>query len=212
MDGFWFYWFCWLMAILVYFFDDIKKRRDLNLSLVLILIISSILTFSIPFISIEVRASLVVFIVLSLKHFLESKKVQLFYHSIICMMVSGVFLGVHYFIYFEPVWLYVSPLMMISCGSLVVVLLLVKQFMYRISVMIFGALQGEVLLTLFLWNDAHPTLDYIIVGDFYFLDILSISLLMIVMWEGIERLSERLKAKWNQGNILPPTRKRKLNA
>ncbi|MBU9723967.1 MULTISPECIES: hypothetical protein [Bacillaceae] len=210
MDGFWFYWFSWMVVIAIYFFDDNKKRRFTYVAIVLLFIISSSLI--VPFFSFETRGTIFVMALLAFLFLKQSQKSHLIYYNFISTILAGIYLGIHYFVFFEPVWLYVSPLIMISFLSFIATIILVKRTIFRLGVIINGIVQGELILMLLLLHNDHAYLDYLIIGDYGFLDITSITLLFTIVWEGIERSALNLSNRWQQNKHLIHSKQKKLNA
>ncbi|SDY86488.1 hypothetical protein SAMN05421736_10424 [Evansella caseinilytica] len=210
MDGFWFFWVFWLIIIATAFFDDNVKRKEIKLFFCFALIISSMITITLP--AVAIRLSFLLAALLTYYYLPKASKRNMVYSFCLSGLLSGVYLLFHYFVYFEPVWLYLSPTTMISSLSFVIVIVLINNHVRRIAVMAAGMLQGEIILAFLLYERYHPILDTYIIGNYAFLDIASIGLLLVLCWNGIEKLMNYVKIEWYQRRLRAQASHKKLNA
>ncbi|MDQ0257494.1 hypothetical protein J2S74_004952 [Evansella vedderi] len=208
MEGFWFFWVMWLIIIGFFFFDNNKKRSEKWVFLCLLLIICS--TIVIPVWNITLRLSFIILGCLCFYHIGKLKWSDKIYCYVVLTFISGMYLLVQYFIYFEPVWLYVSPRTMTCFIALITTIIFIKNHIKRITIMIAGLFQGELLFSLMLWERSHIYFYSVILGDYLFMDIFSISLLGIISWNGLELAVNLFR---NRITYQPaPTSHKKLNA
>src|SRR5699024_391658 len=122
-----------------------------------------------------------------------NKKIHLY---IISLFISGSYLLLHYFIFIEPVWLITNPLIIMIFITVGISIVILKKPVYRIIAAVGGLIQGDFLLWFILWNESHPYSVQYIIGDFSFLDMLSLSLLVIFIWNSLENVANSIKNKW----------------
>ncbi|ADU30116.1 YphA family membrane protein [Evansella cellulosilytica] len=211
MEGFWFYWSLWLIIIAIFFFYVNSISRTKWLLAAFIIMISANFTLSLSMITIKLP--IIGIGLLSFSYIARLKLKDMFYTYFVVTLISGLFLLFHYFIYFEPVWLYISPLISITSLSIIVVILFVKNNLNRLSIVCSGFIQGEVVLFLMLLEQSHIAAASYILGDFFFLDVLAISMISLLCWNRIEYYMGELGSKWNTSMFVKNQKShRKINA
>lgn len=210
MDGFWFYWAIWLLIIGNYFFNDDKKKREKYLIILCLILISA--NVVIPFFSLSIRATLLIFAMIAFQYVIRHKFYGKLYLYFISACISSIYLFVHYFLYFEPVWLYVSPLITITSISVIICIVLLKNQAHRFISLIAGLVQADIILWIILWDRQHPYYQWYIVGDQLFLDVISLSMLIIYFWNGLENAINMLKRTRFSSYFPSQSTKGKLNA
>lgn len=194
MEGFWFFWSIWLIIIGVYFFDSNKSRKEKNVFLLLLLIGTSGIVFSLG--SLSIRMPFVILAILCFYQFAKFKWQEKLYCYFVIILLSGAYFLIQYFIYFEPVWLYVSPLVTICTISSVMAIVFMKNQKKRLLIVTAALIQGEMFFIFSLWEKSHSYFHAIIIGDFLLLDMFSLSMLIVVIWNGLEYGAEFLRNKW----------------
>ncbi|MDG5787615.1 hypothetical protein QA612_08910 [Evansella sp. AB-P1] len=193
MNGFWYYWVLWLLIIYFCFFDENNVRRKKWIYISLFLIISSYIV--IPFLTVSLRISILMIAFLAFYFIAKMMIKDIIYAYVMASFVSFVFLSIKYFVYFEPIWLYISPFVMIISIIVFSVIVFVKKHINRLTITVVGIVQGELLLLILLWQKDHPSYRSFMIGDFTFLNIVSVSLLCILCWNSIETIVEMIKTK-----------------
>ncbi|MFA9556130.1 hypothetical protein ACERII_02310 [Evansella sp. AB-rgal1] len=208
MDGFWFFWAMWLVVIAIQFFDESSRKQKWIVTCLLIISTSSIV---IPFLTISLRMPLIIFAIISFTYIARLDMKNIFYAYILSTLTAAVFLMVNYFIFFEPVWLYVSPLIMVSFLTLFSNIVFMKNQKKRVAILVSGFVQGEGLLVVLLWHQSHPSFSTFIYGDYIVLDMLGMSLFLVLCWNLIENFVEFIKKKWINGKLGPQHSPGKVN-
>ncbi|UTR09608.1 hypothetical protein MM300_17170 [Evansella sp. LMS18] len=197
MDGFFFLWIAWMAMIVIYFFEDNLKKRNLWLIICLTAITGS--SVNLPLLAFSVNGAIVIVTFAACVYVSALHKLSIIYFYFISILLSGLYFFIYYLVYFEPVWLYVPPLYIISVSSFLVVCLLVKKLSNRLAVIVAGLIQGEIIFTLFLWQSSHPFSPDYVVGGKALLDILFLSILFVFCWSKTEEFMEAVKRKWYKG-------------
>lgn len=191
MNEFLFYWIVWLFVIIHYFFNDNKKMRDRNVIILLFLLISS--HFVIPFFSFSFNGAWFIIAIIAFQYVVKLNKKEKIYLYFISACISSLYLFIHYFIFFEPVWLYVTPITAITTIVTFICILFIKKYNYRFVALAIGFVQGDLVQSIILWKNGHPAFETYVVGDFSFLAILAISLFVIFFWNSFENMINKIK-------------------
>lgn len=210
MDGFLFYWTIWLFIIANYFFNEDKKNRDKTLFLLFLLVISS--NVVIPIISFSLRATWLIFALVAFRYIAMQNTGAKIYLFFISTFISGIYLFIYYFVFFEPVWLYLSPLVTISSLGAFICIVLLKKQKHRLAAIGSGFVQGDLVQWFILLENNHLSSKWYIVGDYPFLDIVSISMLIVFIWNGLEMAVHWIKNTGLSKYYAGHSAKRKLNA
>ncbi|WLD91841.1 hypothetical protein [Alkalihalobacillus sp. AL-G] len=187
MDGIYFYWFFWIAWIITTFFMPKTSHRYWLSFLLLLLIFSSTTTIHLD--SYAVNAAFLFAGLISYAYIGKSTVRLIFYSVFSSMIVSVIYVGVHFLILFDPVWLFFDRLYLISFLLCALVLLLSKPLDLRLSILVSGLLNGEIGYALFV-NGLAP--GYI-VGSFDLLDIVALSCMSVTVWWGYESLVSIVK-------------------
>lgn len=194
MDGFIFLWVGWMAIIVIYFFEDNLKKRNLWLVICLAAITGS--SINLQLLAFSVNGAIVILTFAACVYVSAFQKLSIIYFYFISILLSGLYFFIYYLVYFEPVWLYVPPLYIISASCFLVVCLLVKKLSNRLAVAVAGLIQGEIIFTVFLWQSSHPFSPEYVIGGNALLDILLLSMLFVFCWSKTEAFMEAVKRKW----------------
>nr|WP_233274993.1 hypothetical protein [Calidifontibacillus oryziterrae] len=129
--------------------------------------------------------------------FVMAKKSSLtiYYYSICTLIITVGYVGFHLFELFDPVWLIFNRKWMLAFAIVYLTLMLIKDKQDRIVITIIGVSNGELLYSFIL---STFSFRYEI-GSFQFLDSLAIMMLLIVIWNILERIAVYFEATFYKG-------------
>ncbi|TCJ05522.1 YphA family membrane protein [Cytobacillus praedii] len=193
MEGLTFYWISWFFWIITTFFmkKNGQSRFMLSLFLLLLIIVSP---YTVTVINFDLSIA-GLFLCIPLGYFCSSldwkKMIYFFICSFIIMLAYVCF---HLFSLFDPVWLIFPRNWMLAAILLIMSLVLQEKKIYRMYIVLLGAIQGEFLYALILSKYSFPH----VIASLTFLDVLSLSIMLIVLWNGIELLASFYERHFNQ--------------
>ncbi|MFZ3588634.1 YphA family membrane protein [Bacillus sp. DJP31] len=197
MEGISFYWFAWMGWIIITFFMKKGKLRTRLASLVLILLITAHHHSS--FSKIEVSYGFIVLLLITYIQVAYMKNSKLLYILICTFILTFAYVSFQLFRLFDPIWVIFQPSFMVAFILIYLVLLLAKSRKERIIMFLFGVSHGEILYGVIMDYFRFPYS----MGNLSFFDVVVFGIILLFMWDGIERLS----AMFNQG--ISKTSKRK---
>ena len=202
MEGFLFYWITWLFWIIAIFFmkRGTKERYFLAISLLLLIISSSNM---ITILGLQFSASSFVLYFMILLYFAkyESRRNFSLFPSVFIVTIA--FACFQIYELFDPVWIIFPRIWMLSILLAALSIFLIEKKSFRIFILIAGALQGDFLYALILQKLSFPYT----IGSFAFLDVISLTAVLLIIWNGIEILAEYYAKYYNQSG----REKRKLS-
>ncbi|WP_235822808.1 YphA family membrane protein [Cytobacillus massiliigabonensis] len=192
LEGLTFYWVSWFFWIAATFFMDKNHHSRFALSLyLLLLIIASPYTIALFDFDLSIAG---LFLCCPLFYFASrldwQKMIYLFICSFIIMLAYVCF---HLFELFDPVWLIFPRNWMLAVILLIMSLLLHGKKRYRLFIVVLGSLQGEFLYALILSEYSFPY----VIASLAFLDVLSLSAILLALWNGIEFLASFYERHFN---------------
>ncbi|KOP83259.1 hypothetical protein ACFFHH_08385 [Cytobacillus solani] len=193
MEGLTFYWVSWFFWIIATFFMNKNGRSRLMLSLfLLLLIIVSPYTVVLFNFELSIAGLLLCCPLYSFAARLDWKKrMYLLICSFIIMLAYVCF---HLFALFDPVWLIFPRNWMLAVILMLLSFVLNGKKIHRMYIVVLGAIQGEFLYALILSKYSFPY----VIGSLTFLDVLSLSTILIVLWSGMESLASFYERHFNQ--------------
>lgn len=186
MDAIYFYWFSWIGWIIVTFFWDKSKNQFLLGNFILILIMSA--SLHIDFFSFQITGSYIALLFFSSFLLSKVRKRRLLYYLVISLAIVGLSTGFRLFFIFDPVMVLFDPAWMLSIITFLLVVSIVKDGKYRIPLLITGLCQGELVMSLFLYNIYGTQ----IIGEPFILDVIIITVVLLYLWQLFEQLTIRL--------------------
>ena len=193
MEGLFFYWITWMFWILVVFFMNRSSRERFVLALsLLLLIVSSIKTITIFGMHFLASSFVIYFTILFLLGKCERKQVLSVFLSAFIVMLA--FASFHIYELFDPVWLIFPRIWMMSGLLVVLSIFLQPKKSFRFFILVIGSIQGDFLYALIIRKFSFPYT----IGSLSFLDIVSLSAVLLIIWNGIEILAEFYAKYYNQ--------------
>lgn len=171
--GLFFYWFSWMLWIFVTFFMKKNKQRTILSYLILILIIFSNIDLMIG--SYQVSLSFLILLMGCL--LMYTKLSRQLYHLFIAFTIMIGYAAILLWINHTPLWLFIHELILIPFFCSLLVLMLTKSLLNRISTGIFGMLVGEIFYHLILSSYGF----YQSIGDLIFFDYLFVTLILLII-------------------------------
>ncbi|WP_080845439.1 YphA family membrane protein [Cytobacillus gottheilii] len=193
MDGILFYFTAWGIWILTTFFIDKKQPYRLGLSVwILLLIIFSARELTLGTISVSFSA---IFIVLTIYVLLAKYKFKKLCYFLVCQLIGiSAYASFHLFEMFDPVWVIIGREWMLSAILVILSSILMKAKFERFILLASAAIHGEVVNGIIFHSFSFPYH----IGSFVYLDILSISTLVLLIWNGVEYMTAYLGTYFNQ--------------
>lgn len=193
VEGIYFYWFSWLGWIITTFLmKKCSERTALSFVILLVIAVSNS-TFQAG--SVTIRAAFLIILLFSIVLMAKTKGLSLLYYLICSLIISIGYGCFHLFELFDPVWLIFDRKWMLSFVTLYLTLMLVKNYYYRMTIAMIGFCNGELLYSLILNKFAFA----VELGDFPFLDALAVSLLLLSIWNLLEKLALVFEANFQKG-------------
>ncbi len=189
MEGILFYWFTWMGWTITTFLISKTQQRFFLSALLLALIYCSGITLNID--GQLVNSTLFIIIFISYAYLGMNNLTELGYSIFVSILISLCYVGMHFIVVYDPVWIFVDLNFFIAVPLSLVVIFMTKGLQSRLPVLITGYAHGEMAYVL-LFNDLAP--EYII-GSFIFLDILSLSCLIVFLWTIYEDFAGRIRLR-----------------
>lgn len=194
MEGALFYWFSWLGWVWSTFFMSKQNKYRLNIAMgLLILIITS--PYKIEILGMEVYIPafvLMIFLLTETAKLKNRKFINVFVTTFIIMLGYVSFL---LFELFDPVWVIFDRKWMIALGGILMTSILQTERHLQVLALGFGLLQGEVLFSFIMKKLTFPYQ----VASPGFLDIVSLSAMVLCVWVSLHYVAELTGNYMNQG-------------
>lgn len=192
MEGFFFYWLFWMFWIMATFFME-KNQLRLKISIGILLAIT-LSTFSFTFWEIEISYTslfllITVFVWIARQSFKRGSYMLI--TSFILMLSYTVF---QLFELFDPVWLIFNRTIMLSLLMTYLSILLHNKVEVRVLSLVSGAILGDILYSFILRKFTFPHS----VGDYAFLDVVSISIALLLIASGFKKFSIYFESHFKQ--------------
>ncbi|MEK4175537.1 MAG: hypothetical protein C6W58_08925 [Bacillaceae bacterium] len=185
MEGIYYYWFMWIIWVIVTFWLP-KTDARFWLSFFILLNILGSATF-IHFTQIHVGFSYILFALLSF--FILYRTKRLFYSLFSVLIITVAYAGVKLFYLFDPVWFLLDVQMYLSILGVILSNMLSKDFFEGMAFFILGSCYGEALFSSAVYSYYRP----IVIGDFPFLDMLSIGIFSLLIWASFKTFAASLE-------------------
>ncbi len=194
MEGALFYWLSWLGWVWSTFFMSKQNNYRLKIAMgLLILIITS--PYKIEILGIEVYLSAIVLMMYLLMETAKLKTrrfINVFVTTFIIMIGYVSFL---LFELFDPVWVIFNRNWMIALGGILMSSVLQTERHLQVLALGYGLLQGEVLFSFIMKKLSFP---YEVASP-AFLDIISLSAMLLSVWVSFHYIAELTSNYMNQG-------------
>lgn len=193
VEGIYFYWFSWIVWVFATFLMK-KSRERTEVSFVILLALAmSNSVFQIA--GFSIRASFLVLLLFSFMLLTKTKGLLLLYYLISSLIITIGYVCFHLFELFDPVWLIFDRKLLLSFIVLYLILMLVKDFYYRLAIAMVGACNGELLYFFILKRFSFE----VELGSLSSLDALSAIIFFIVTWSSLEKLAQFFEANFHKG-------------
>jgi hypothetical protein len=181
VEGLYFYGFAWAIWIITTFL--MKKKSNIRLPIACLILLAIIIS---PY-TIKIRDTAVSYISIFMMlviftrigYFTLRKKIYFFLTSLIISIGYGTFL---LFELFDPIWIIFKREWMLAILITYLSVLLQEKLAWRISTIIIGCIYGDIIFAIIIQRFSFPYL----IGSMSFLDICSLSSIMLFGWEGIK--------------------------
>jgi len=180
MEGLFFYWITWMTWVYsTFIMKKDSKRLLLSLFFLVIIIISPYSFFVGP-----IHVNFTVILVLFVSYMFIIKKTigQLVYLLLCTLTITIAYVSFHLFELFDPIWLFVDRMWMLTFALVYLTLLLIKDSSTRVACILIGCSQGEMLYGIVL---SKFRFNYEI-GGFAFLDVVALSTIIVFLWMKLE--------------------------
>ncbi|WP_078553258.1 hypothetical protein [Bacillus alkalicellulosilyticus] len=187
MVGIYFYWFIWMFWIGTTFFMEKGKTRTLLSMLLLVVICTA--TLKVPVLAYDVSVAFLLCLGIGYAIIaLGNKAWRQLYLLIVSLIIALVGISFHLFELYDPIIILFHRSWMLGIIYTLLVIALVSNHQQRLSILVVGACQGELMTSLFM--------DTIYVnrtiGDLAFFEIMMITVMFLVIWQGLENASDKL--------------------
>ncbi|MBO9128257.1 hypothetical protein [Bacillus sp. 165] len=173
MEGSIFYCLCWGGWIIATFM--MKKNTQRNLTAVFLLLLIMGASANIPLGVFHVNGSTVVLIVYGFCILAKQTTWKIIYSVISTTVVAMIYATFHLIELYDPVWIAINRVVMLSGLLVYGVILLVKERQMRVAILFIGIVQGEWFVALVLKKFGFHN-D---IGSYAFLDVLSGSIALM---------------------------------
>lgn len=178
--GLFYYWISWLIWIIVTFFMKTEKTQQLLIISILILIIVANKYYTVGHFQISTAYSLILFGSWMMFRILKRHH----YHLMISFTIMIGYSGITIWKNATPLWLFFPDLLFIPIFCSLIIFMLTKGLAARLLTVILGLCTGE-LFSSFIFTSYDM---YQIIGDFHFLDQLSVTILFILFIHFMQQL------------------------
>lgn len=161
--------------------------------IVLLTIICSNLSFEI--VGTKVSLAFLLLLVFCLLSITNKRGLILYYYTVCSLIISIGYVGFHLFGLFDPVWLIFDRKWMLAFAILYLTLMLIKNSYDRISIAAIGICNGELIYSFILDRFMFP----FEIGTLQFLDVFAMLIVLIVIWNVLERLVIYFEANFYRG-------------
>jgi hypothetical protein len=180
MEGLYFYWIAWIGWVYTTFMMD-KGRKRLLLSMLLLLIIS-LSTKDVLIKTYHLNVVHLLILVIPFTMIVKKTIAQKVYLLICSLTITIAYVTFQLFELFDPIWLFVDRKWMLAFLLVYLTLMLTKDRLSRMACLLIGSCQGELLYG-FIINKFRFNYE---IGSFSFLDVLSLSFLIVFVWLKLE--------------------------
>ncbi|WP_078546053.1 YphA family membrane protein [Litchfieldia alkalitelluris] len=186
MEGLYFYWIAWIAWTYATFILEKNRLRILFSAFILIVIILS--PYQFVFSTFNVNA--VHLLILAISFILIAKKtmIQKVYLLICSLTITIAYVSFQLFELFDPIWLFLDRKWMLAFVLVYLSLMLAKGRKSKVMSLLIGSCQGELLYG-FVINKFRFNYE---IGSLVFLDVLSISLLIVFIWLKLESFIQNI--------------------
>ncbi|UTR14618.1 hypothetical protein MM221_19010 [Salipaludibacillus sp. LMS25] len=191
IEGAIFFWVIWLVTIYCYFLIDNKNRRTHLLLLCFLTIICSSVTYS--SLVIEWNLAWIIFLLVGLYSMRKLSLAGKLKGYVISLFIANLFFSIHKAVYFEPVWLILSPQWSIIVLSLVILIIFLKDVYCRVFSLTLGLFQGLILSFLSQVTANGQEEHLVMTNSLFFLDVLAALMVLSVVWSYAEQIAKKLK-------------------
>src|SRR5690625_2280434 len=191
-EQFLFYWLLWILFILVYFFMDKGKKRSFFISLILILIICS--NVSLKYSDLVISLSFLLILAVSI-FFYVSNPLTL-YKTIVAFILMLGYVSLLIWEKITPIWFFMPSFFIIPVLSVLITIILVREFYEQIAVALVGITFGQLIYELILISyNLHN-----VIGETIFFIHTCFVILFLVTIHAIQasiiKFSELFQNKW----------------
>lgn len=193
MEGLTFYWTFWALWICTTFF--MRKTNPKRVKYTVIILLSIILSFQyIHLLGFKVSIVSIFFLILSYYEVGKMRGKSRAYFLITSFIVMLAYGSFQLFELFDPVWLILDRNWMFAVVLTYMTILMQNDGFKRMTTLIFGSIHGEIVYSLVLdgYSIEMP------IGSLQFLDVISISVCLILVWSGFEKLTSMFEGHINQ--------------
>ncbi|WP_442594567.1 YphA family membrane protein [Neobacillus sp. D3-1R] len=181
MEGLYFYSISWSIWIVCTFFLNKKFENRFPLAFItLFIIILSPYNFTLQNITISYAA--VGLLIICLFQILSLAPKGKFYFFLTSLIIAVGYVAFQLFELFDPVWIVMKRDWMLSLLLTYLILMLQSKLIWRITSVITGCIYGEILFALAIRPYSFPQ----VIGSMVFLDVCSLTLLMLFAWTSIK--------------------------
>lgn len=193
LEGLTFYWASWFFWIVATFFMNKNHLSRFWLSLyLLLLIIASPYTVTLFGFDLSIAG---LFLCCPLFYVASRLEWQKLTYLLICsFIIMLAYVCFHLFELFDPVWLIFPRNWMLAVILLIMSLILHGNKRSRMFIIVLGSIQGEFLYALIISKYSFPY----VIASLTFLDVLSLSSILLAIWNGIEWLASFYERHFNQ--------------
>ncbi len=183
MEGQFFYLIGWLSWIIItFFFSDRKKR--FQLSCVVLLLLSTSTVYA-SFLGFSWNGAFLILVVATFIYLVGTLKKRLMIHYFSISTVSLAYVCFSIFEIFDPVWVIFPRHWMLGFILLYICLIVFKKKNERYVYLLAGIIQGEI-ITIVLFRNIF---SYSVIGDYFFWDIVAVSIAGLSLWLFFEQLT-----------------------
>ncbi|MCR6110639.1 hypothetical protein HXA35_09885 [Bacillus sp. A301a_S52] len=193
IEGAIFFWITWLTIIYCYFFIDNKTRRAQLLLVCFITIMCSAVTYS--SLVIEWNLAWGTFLLVGLYTMRNLSLAGKLKGYVISLFIAHLFFSIHKAVYFEPVWLILSPQWSIIVLSLVVLIIFLNEVYCRVFSLTLGLFQGLILSFLSQLMTNGQEVQLVMTNSLFLLDVLAALMVLVVLWSYAEQIAKKLKVQ-----------------
>jgi hypothetical protein len=193
LEGLTFYWVSWFFWIVATFFMKKNNQIRLKISLYLLLLII-VSPYTVTLFNFDL--SIISFFLYSPLLYITARleRLKTIYIIICSFIIMLAYVCFHLFELFDPVWLIFPRNWMLAVMLLLISLTLHGNKRHRLYIIILGSIQGEFLYAFVLSKYSFPY----VVASLAFLDVLSLTAILIAVWSGIEVLASFYERHFNQ--------------
>ncbi len=194
MDGLWFFLFAWIGWVWATFLMDKKNVYRFKLSLgFLLLIVAS--PYGIAYGGIEMQVSALILMAYILHETASLRKRAFLSFFVSAFIVMLAYVSFLLFELFDPIWVIFDRIWMVALTSVCICSFLQSNIRMRISILVSGLLQGEIVYSILMKRLLFPYP----VATHAFLDILAVSVIVLAVWAGLSHTAFVAGTYINQG-------------